>query len=45
MSAPKKYGLRPTTFQIGLVPIGAGAKKHWLVDYWMPRWTPPLPEN
>ena len=45
VSAPEKYKLRPTTFQIGLVPIGTGAKKHWLVDYWMPRWTPPLPEN
>jgi hypothetical protein len=41
VSAPEKYKLRPTTFQIGLVPVG----KQWLVDYWMPRWTPPLPEN
>src|SRR5437867_2019684 len=31
VSAPQRYGLRPTTFQIGLVPIGAGAKKQWLV--------------
>jgi hypothetical protein len=30
---------RPTTFQLELVPVG----KHWLVDYWMPRWTPPVP--
>jgi hypothetical protein len=45
VSAPEKYKLRPTTFQIGLVPVGDGAQKHWLVDYWMPRWTPPLPED
>ena len=41
VSAPEKYKLRPTTFQIGLVPVG----NKWLVDYWMPRWTPPLPED
>jgi hypothetical protein len=38
-------GIRPTTFQIELVPVGKGAHKRWLVDYWMPRWTPPLPQN
>jgi len=32
---------RPVTFQLGLVPVG----KKWLVDYWMPRWTPPVPTN
>lgn len=36
---------RPTTFQLGLVPTGTGAHRQWLVDYWMPRWTPPLPAN
>ena len=38
---------RPVTFQLGLVPArkGAGGHARWLVDYWMPRWTPPLPEN
>jgi hypothetical protein len=34
---------RPTTFQLALVPVGKGAHQRWLVDYWMPRWTPPLP--
>ncbi|HET7555851.1 MAG TPA: hypothetical protein VFJ75_09390 [Gaiellaceae bacterium] len=34
---------RPATFQLALVPVGHGANQHWLVDYWMPRWTPPLP--
>jgi hypothetical protein len=33
---------RPVTFQLGLVPA---AKHHWLVDYWMPRWTPPVPQG
>jgi hypothetical protein len=33
---------RPVTFQLGLVP-GKGGR--WLVDYWMPRWTPPVPSG
>jgi hypothetical protein len=37
--------IRPTTFQIELVPVQQGQHTRWLVDYWMPRWTPPLPEN
>ncbi|HKD33884.1 MAG TPA: hypothetical protein VKB73_10475 [Gaiellaceae bacterium] len=45
LSAPKRYGMRPTSFQLGLVPVGKGASKKWLVDYFMPRWTPPVPEN
>jgi len=45
LSAPAKYGMRPTTFQLGLVPVGKGAKTKWLVNYFMPRWTPPLPVN
>ncbi len=36
---------RPTAFQLGLSPVGKGAQKRWLVDYWMPRWTPPIPIN
>jgi hypothetical protein len=35
---------RPTTFQLGLVPVGSRAHARWLIDYWMPRWTPPLPQ-
>jgi hypothetical protein len=45
LSAPKRYQMRPTTFQLGLVPVGSGAHKKWLVDYFMPRWTPPVPQN
>jgi hypothetical protein len=33
---------RPVTFQLGLVP-GEGGR--WLVDYWMPRWTPPIQQG
>jgi hypothetical protein len=36
---------RPVTFQLGLVPAGTTKSHHWLVDYWMPRWTPPVPQN
>jgi hypothetical protein len=36
---------RPVTFQLGLVPAGTSKSHHWLVDYWMPRWTPPVPQN
>lgn len=35
---------RPVAFQLGLSPSGKGDHK-WLVSYWMPRWTPPLPIN
>ena len=45
LSAKPGLKLRPTTFQLGLSPVGQGARKAWLVDYWMPRWTPPLPVN
>jgi hypothetical protein len=38
-----KTKARPTTFQLALVPVGKGAHQRWLVDYWMPRWTPPVP--
>jgi hypothetical protein len=36
---------RPVTFQLGLVPARKGSNARWLVDYWMPRWTPPVPQN
>ncbi len=37
--------LRPLTFQIGLVPVGNGAKKRWAVDYWMPLWSAVIPKD
>lgn len=36
---------RPRRFRLGMVPVGQGTKKQWLVDYWMPLWTPLLPIN
>jgi len=46
VSAPPALKMRPTSFQLGLVPVSAGKeKKVWRVNYWMPRWTPPLPTN
>lgn len=32
--------MRQTRFRIGLIPSKTG--KDWLVNYWMPLWTPPL---
>jgi hypothetical protein len=46
VSAPPEKKMRPTAFQLGLVPVKASPQKTvWRVDYWMPRWTPPLPTN
>jgi hypothetical protein len=36
---------RPVTFQLGLVPAAKGSAHPWVVDYWMPRWTPPVPSG
>ena len=45
VSAAAAKKMRPVAFQLGLVPRGKGADRHWLVNYWMPRWTPPIPTN
>ena len=45
LAAPERYKMRATTFQLGLIPVGTGSGRHWVVDYWMPRWTPPVPTN
>ena len=45
VSAPAAKKMRPVAFQLGLVPRGTGADRHWLVNYWMPRWTPPIPAD
>jgi hypothetical protein len=41
LSGKPGVSTRPTTFQLGLVPTHG----KWLIDYWMPRWTPPIPQN
>jgi hypothetical protein len=43
--AKPEADLRPLTFRIGLIPVGKGAKKRWVVNYWMPRWSPVVPLN
>ncbi len=45
VSAPAARKMRPVAFQLGLVARGKGAGRHWLVNYWMPRWTPPIPTD
>lgn len=35
--------VNPGVFHLGLVMVGNGSNRHWLVDYWMPRWSPPIP--
>jgi hypothetical protein len=45
VSSNPKLHLRALTFMLGLAPVGKGAHHRWLVDYWMPRYTPPIPIN
>jgi hypothetical protein len=35
--------VNPGVFHLGLRAVGNGTSRHWLVDYWMPRWSPPIP--
>ena len=37
--------VKPAVFRLGLRAVGTGPKRHWLVDYWMPHWTPPVPTD
>jgi hypothetical protein len=40
---PKKKGDVPATiFDLGLRKVGTGERARWLVDYWMPNFTPPI---
>ena len=36
-------GTRRLTFYIGFKKFGTGAKAHWVVNYWSPRYRPPVP--
>jgi hypothetical protein len=45
LAGKRGVSTRPVTFQLGLVPGAKGSAHPWLVDYWMPRWTPPVPSN
>jgi hypothetical protein len=42
--SPDRKHSHAAVFQIGLSPVGHGARR-WLVDYWMPRWTPLVPQS
>jgi hypothetical protein len=37
-----KTGRGAYTFTVGAVKAGKGAKAHWLVNYWMAKYTPPV---
>ena len=41
----KHKAQRARRFRLGMIPVGEGTQKKWLVDYWMPLWTPILPLN
>ena len=45
VSAKPSMHIRPVTFQLALRPVPKGNTRKWMVDYWMPRWTPPLPQD
>ena len=45
LAGKKGVSTRPVTFQLGLVRGANGSSHPWLVDYWMPRWTPPVPSG
>jgi hypothetical protein len=45
VSAKPGLHIRSMTFQLALIPTGKGDARHWVVNYWMPRWTPPVPEG
>jgi hypothetical protein len=45
VAAKPEMKLRAVTFMLALAPVGSGAHTRWLVDYWMPRYTPPIPIN
>lgn len=38
-------GLPPQAFFIGLKQVGKGKQQRWLVDYWAPSGSPPVPES
>jgi hypothetical protein len=45
LSPTAKSGMRPTAFLLELIPVGKGHSAKWLVDYFEPRWTPPVPSG
>ena len=41
----KNKSQRARRFRLGMIPVKNGTQQKWLVDYWMPLWTPLLPIN
>ena len=35
---------RRLTFYAGFTKIGSGSTKHWVINYWSPRYHPPVPK-
>jgi hypothetical protein len=42
LGSTHKTGRGAYTFDVGAVKVGKGAKARWLVNYWMPKYTPPV---
>jgi hypothetical protein len=42
LGSTQKVGRGAFTFQLGAVKVGKGANARWLVNYWMPLYTPPV---
>ena len=40
---PGHPGTRRLTFYIGFKKLGTGSAAHWVVNYWSPRYHPPVP--
>ena len=45
LASTQKTGRGAYTFQIGAEKVGTGAKARWLVNYWVPLYTPPVRAN
>jgi len=39
------FKIKPQIFFLGLIKVGKGANKHWVVDSWVPRGGPALPSG
>lgn len=42
VAATPKSKQRPAVFLVGAKDVATGSKSRWLVNYWMPRYTPPV---
>jgi hypothetical protein len=39
----ESQGIKALTFFVGLKKVGTGTKAHWVVNYWSPKYRPPVP--